>query len=136
MTAVLQTESCNIEMTFRWSCDVNNVRASRFQKFPKICKILLDRKTLVELPGHERFTVTDCNDFTSLYPLYLQSVGISNLAASHNGDFKHIVHPVCRLRCIAAFPPKWIPSASILTWSSISGCCNASSSTPCAIACD
>src|SRR5436190_1781475 len=83
-------------------------------------------KLLVELFGHERLTVTHPNDLTFFYPLDLRGVRISDLAASHDGDLKHTVHPARRPRHTAAVPLLWVPLASSPAWSSVFRCYNSS----------
>src|SRR5204863_6448356 len=102
VTTLLKAESGKIEVTFRWRRDVNNVRSCLIHEFFQIGKALLDGKSVVELFGHERLTVTHPNDLTFFYPLDLRGVRISDLAASHDGDLKHTVHPARRPRHTAA----------------------------------
>src|SRR5580698_10565824 len=78
VTAVLEAESGNIEMTLRWCRDVDNIRSSLGHKFSHIIKVLFDRESFVELPGHERLPVADPHDLTTTNPQNLRGVGVSD----------------------------------------------------------
>jgi hypothetical protein len=76
-------------MTLRRRGDVHDIRPGFLQQLADIAKVGLDRKALEELTGHQRFTVADANHFTATDMLELFRVGVGDLAAPNDGDFKH-----------------------------------------------
>src|SRR5216684_3116458 len=128
MTALLEAEFGNIEVTFGRCRYVDNVWSDLTQEFSQIGEVLFDREPFVELLGHQRLAVTHANDLTSFNPLDLRSVGISDLAASHNSNLKHADHPARNFGNNAAVPPQWALFASSQAWPSISHCYTVSSS--------
>src|SRR2546430_13101902 len=87
-----------------------------------------DRESLAELLGHQRLTITHPDDLTSFHPLDLGRMGISDLAASHDGDLKHSVRYPRRPRNTVAYPPQSALLASSPAWFSVSHCYSESSS--------
>src|ERR1700733_2309493 len=128
MAALLQTKSSDIEMTFRWSSDVNHVRAGLIQKLRQLGEAAFHREAVIELLSHQRLTIAHSNDLAVLDALDLQGVEVGDFAAADDGDFKHIDHSGCRLRCTAASLRQWRFSGSIPASPSIFGWCNVFSS--------
>src|SRR2546427_724657 len=112
VASLFQAKPRNIEMAFRRCRDVNNVWAGVTQKFSQVAVIPFDREPLVELPCHQHLSVTDPNDLASLDPLDLGRVSIGDLAASHNGDSKHVGLSPGSSGNNASTPPSSAPLAS------------------------
>src|SRR5579862_5232007 len=91
--AVFEAEPSKFEVSFRGSCDVDNIRMSCAQHLRRVCEVALDGKSIAELLGHQRLAIAGCHDLAILKSLYLCHVGIGDFAASHNGDLKHAFHP-------------------------------------------
>src|SRR5262245_20641370 len=124
MGALLEAVFRKIEMALRGSSDVDNIRSSRGEKVRHVVKVLLNRKSVVQLPGHQGLTVTHPNDLTTVDFLNPKSVGIGNLAASHDGCLKHEVRLGRSFGNSASGPPRWTPLASSQAWPSTSRCCS------------
>src|SRR5208283_473847 len=107
-----QAKLGDLEMALRRRRDMNNIWPSSTEEFCHVAKRPLDREPLVELARHQRLTVTHPNDLAPLDPLNLRSVRVGDFAASHDGDFKHVVLWPGRLRNSDAAPPPWTALAS------------------------
>src|SRR3989442_15375604 len=98
-------------MAFRRRRDVNHVWPGVTQKFSQVAEIPFHRDPPVELPRHQRLSVADPNDLASFDPLDLRRVSIGDLAASHNGNFKHLVLSLGSFENTARTPPPLAPFA-------------------------
>src|ERR1700722_3070730 len=119
---MFQTELGKIEMTFWRGRDVDDIRLGPAQKLIHVTKVLLNRKPLVELLGHERFTVAHAHDLAVLDDLNRRRVGVRDFAAPDDGNLKHVVLPAHNFGNSGVGPPPLKLSASSQAWSSISYC--------------
>src|SRR5260370_32016562 len=69
--------------------NVNNIGPAFTQQCVNVAEVPFDRKSLAELLRHQRFPVADPDDLATLNSLDLRGVGVGNLAASNDGNFKH-----------------------------------------------
>ena len=68
---------------------MDNIRPSILEEFLQLGEGRLDSEPLGQLPGHEFFSVADSHDARLRDSLNLRGMSVGDLAASHNGDFKH-----------------------------------------------
>src|SRR3989454_12325035 len=136
VTSALQANPRDIEMAFRRRRDMDNVRSGVTQEFSQVGEVPFYRESLVQLPCHWRLAVTAPDDLASLDPLDLRRVSIGDLAASHDGDFKHPVLSPGSFGNNASIPPLSAPLASSPAAPSIFRWYNASASSRRAISSD
>ena len=68
---------------------MNDIRLRLAEHLGQVVEVGSDRESFGELVRHQQFPITNPYNFTALNPLDLRAVVISNLAASHDGYFKH-----------------------------------------------
>src|SRR2546425_8061222 len=90
VASALKAQSGKIEMTFRRRGDVDHVGPRVVQDVNQLRKVPLEPEPFAKLTGHQRLRVTDANDLAPFDPLDLRRVRIRDLAASHDGNFKHV----------------------------------------------
>ena len=91
MRARFETDSCQLEMTFRWRRDVNGVWMALFQHRAQVRIMRLDGVAIVELARHERLAIADADNLAAPNPLNLRRMRVRNLAAAYDGNLKHEV---------------------------------------------
>src|SRR6266567_5453212 len=127
---------CKIKVAC-WRCrDMHNIGAALGQQFCDVAVILLCRKTLVELPSHQRLAITYSNNLAALDSLNLRSVRISDLAAAYNSNPKHVPLRRDMPRNSIGVLPRSALWAPIQDDPSFSDCCTGSSSRTRANGCD
>ena len=65
------------------------IRPGLLQKDIQIIERLLDPKPLLELLGHELFSVANSDNLAPRNPQDLRDVRVGDFAATNDGDFKH-----------------------------------------------
>src|SRR5579863_8713960 len=119
-------------MTLRRRSDVDHVWTGFAKKSGHFAEILFYRESFVQLPGHQRFSVADADDFAILDPLDLRSVRIRNFSATDDGDFQHFSvrsRGAGSFRSSDSFRREWILAESIPIIFSLSRLCSGSFST-------
>src|ERR1035441_6831982 len=113
MAARLQTKFRDVIMAVRWCTYMDNARTSFMEKLLQVAEILLDSKPLTKLARHEGLGVTDADNLAAFDPLNLRGMIIGDLAAAHDGHFKHGVLRSGRLQSSGLTRRRWTPSAPI-----------------------
>jgi hypothetical protein len=89
VAAFVQRPRGDAEMALRWRRNVNDIGLRFAHERSKVNEITRYTKPLGELPGHKLFAVADAHDHTSLDPLDLGRMRVSDLPASDDTDLKH-----------------------------------------------
>ena len=131
----VDAELGKVKMALRRRRNVNHIRMTFAQECPKIRVAGFHRISLIELARHQRFAVTYADDFATANPLDLRGMGIGNLAAPDNGNFKHEPLFPCMLRSSASILLRSKSPDAIRVSSSASDLCSGSSSRTNSIGC-
>src|SRR5690242_8309712 len=107
-------------MAFRRSGNMHYVGAGIPEHHSEVAEPSLDGKTVIELPGHEGFPVTNSDDLAFRDPLNLRNVRIGNFSTAYDRDLKHTVVLRGNFRNSGLNPPPRARSVPIrvATWSS------------------
>jgi hypothetical protein len=70
---------------------VHNIGSGLIKKLCQTAKSLLDWESFSQLLRHQRLSIVNANDLTTLNPADLRSMRVSDLPAADYGDPKHLL---------------------------------------------
>ncbi len=70
---------------------MDDIRMCFMEKFIEITEIMFDRESIMKLLCHEFFIVANGDNFTTRNFLDFGCMGVSNLSASYDSNFKHSI---------------------------------------------
>jgi hypothetical protein len=107
MASPFQAKLGNVEVTLWRRRDVNHIRPALFQELGQVSKMVFDGKPLIELPRHQRLSITDSHDLAPRNSPDLRGVRIRDLTAAYDADLKHVLPRTSGSRSIVrSLPPQ------------------------------